>query len=368
MNADLEVRTDLAQQPRQDGGTSCLDPRPRGFETANVTTPSALSNRLVSDDARPADRLVKARTRMRSVPVDLKRIDLNLLVAYEALVTERSVTRAAQQLNVGQPAMSATLGRLRKLLDDPVLVREGRSYVATPFAESLLGPIRAILTDIENVLALRGTFDPATDSRTFSVLLADGQFALAILHQLRTRLKTFGPQVDLRIEPPGNDNVERVHRHEVDLLIAPIDTCPGYESLPHRVLCGDRYSVVADIAHPDLDRDITVEQFSTLPYVATSSGSRRSTVECQLDALGIPRSIEMTAEWGIAPFLLQGTRFITVLRERVARNFAERTPVKLLVPPVSLPPPTPEIMLWTKRNDHDPAHQWLRQLIVDVAG
>ncbi|WP_454787825.1 LysR family transcriptional regulator [Mycolicibacterium lutetiense] len=366
MDTNLDVGSGLVRRPTPPAATACLDAVPRGVETGSVPTSSAHSIRLPPLPA-VLTRPVTTPTRTRAVPVDLKRVDLNLLVACEALVTERSVTRAAQQLNVGQPAMSATLARLRKLLGDPVLVREGRGYVTTPFAESLLGPIRAILFDIEKVLALCGDFNPAADARTFSLLLADCQFALTILHQLRTRLRTFAPQVDLRIEPPSHDNVERVHRLEVDLLVAPIDTCPGYESLPHHILCDDRYSVVADIAHPDIDKAITVEQFTTLPYLATSSGPTCSTVESQLDALGVTRNIEMTAEWGIAPFLIQGTRLITVLRERVAREFAERTPVKLLTPPMTMPTPTREIMLWTKRSDQDPAHQWLRRLVVDVA-
>ena len=98
--------------------------------------------------------------------VDLKRVDLNLLVAFDALMAERSVSAAADRLAVGQSAMSSTLARLRKLINDPVLIREGRTMQATPVAEALAEPVREALAQIEEMLSNTHRFDPALDRRS----------------------------------------------------------------------------------------------------------------------------------------------------------------------------------------------------------
>jgi DNA-binding transcriptional LysR family regulator len=299
--------------------------------------------------------------------VDLRRIDLNLLVAFEALVSERGVTRAAKRLGVGQSAMSSTLARLRKVLGDPVLVRDGRGLAPTPLAESLVEPVRGILLDIEDVLALRDSFDPATDARTFSILVIDYHLTYTFLHPLLARLDAEAPRVRLHIEPAGDDFAERLQRHEVDLLIAPREVYAEHMGLPHRVLFTDQYVVAVDKEHPDIDDEITYEQFCTLPYLATWSGHSKSLVELQLDFFGVPRNIEIITEFGIASFLLRGTRLITVIHERLAKAVVEQANLKLLKPPIEGLRPTTELMVWTNRTDGDAAHRWLRRQLVDLA-
>ncbi|MEO3854283.1 LysR substrate-binding domain-containing protein [Acrocarpospora sp. B8E8] len=304
---------------------------------------------------------------MSEHPVDLRRIDLNLLVAFEALVTERSVTRAAWRLGVGQSAMSSTLSRLRKLLRDDVLVREGRGLVATPMSESLLEPVRGVLVDIEQILAGRHDFNPATDARTFRLLVTNYHLTYSFLRPLLARLEAEAPRVRLHIEPPADDFAGRLHRHEVDLLITPREAYPEHHAMPHRVLFSDRYVVAVDRDHPEIHDEITYEQFCTLPYLATWSGRHRSFFELQLDLMGVPRNLELTTEFGIAPFLLQGTRLITVLQERLARKLVEQLNLKLLEPPIANLHVLTETMVWSERTDRDPAHRWLRQQLVNLA-
>lgn len=297
----------------------------------------------------------------------LRRIDLNLLVALEALVSERSVTRAANRLGVGQSAMSSTLARLRKLLRDPVLVRSGRGLVATPMAESLLEPVRAILVDIERVLVGRSEFDPRTDARAFTLLMTNYHLTYSFLRPLLVRLEAEAPLVRLHIEPPADDVVDRVRRHEVDVLITPGESFPDLHRMPHQTLFTDRYVVAVDRDHPEIGDEITYEQFCTLPYLATWSGRNRSHLEVQLDLLGVPRNVEITTEFGIAPFLLRGTRLITVLQERLARDLADQTHIKLLELPVEHLHVLTETLVWSERTDRDPAHRWLRQQLMDLA-
>jgi len=292
--------------------------------------------------------------------MDLTRVDLNLLVALEALVSERSVTRAARRLGVGQSAMSSTLGRLRAWFNDPLLIRDGRGLVATPLAESLLGPVREVLTDVEKVLSPRRAFDPVTDEATFSVLITDYHLTFTFLRPLLTWLSAEAPRVRLNISPAGEDFADRLQRHDTDLLIVPEEAMPGYEQFHHRV--------AADLDHPDLGQQITYEQFCTLPYIATWTGhQQRSLIESQLDSIGVPRNVEVTTEFGIAPFLLNGTKMITVLHERLAIQISAQTNLRLFTPPVEGLHPTTELMVWTERTDGDAAHRWFRRRLMELA-
>jgi DNA-binding transcriptional LysR family regulator len=299
--------------------------------------------------------------------MDLHRVDLNLLVAFEALLAERSVTKAAERMSVGQSAMSSTLGRLRKLLDDPVLVREGRGVVATPLAESLVDPIREVLTDIEHVLSRKRTFDPARDERTFSVVVTD-QLATTVLHPLLVQFATEAPGVRFRLDASHDRYRERLARHEVDLVIVPREAVdqPNADFLQQE-LYSDRYVVGADRDHPEIGDSISIEQFSQLPYLATFAGERKTVAEMQLDWLGVERNVALTASLAAAPYLLRGTRLITLMLERVAREIADRANLKILEPPVHGLRAITEVMVWAKRTDFDPAHIWLRERLGSLA-
>ncbi len=293
-------------------------------------------------------------------------MDLNLLVAFDMLMAERSVTRAADRLDIGQSAMSSTLGRLRKLFNDPILIREGRGLVATPLAESLAQSVSDLLTDVEGVLAGREDFDPARAQRTFSII-ANDYLTMTFLQPLIARLSTEAPGIRLHIHPTGDDFPDRLRRHQADLLVMPQEAFDEHAEFHYQHLFNDRYLVAVDQDHPEVAEQITLEQFSTLPYLATSSGHRRSLAEMQLDFLGVPRNTEITAGFGLAPFLLKGTRLITLLHERLGRRIGEAAGIRLLEPPIPRLQPITEIMAWTNRTDRDPGHRWLRQCLIELA-
>jgi DNA-binding transcriptional LysR family regulator len=298
--------------------------------------------------------------------VDLNRVDLNLLVAFDALMAERSVTAAAARLSVGQSAMSSTLARLRKLLNDPVLVREGRTMVATPVAEALVEPVQRVLSDVRSVLSGRRGFDPAVDRRTFTVV-ASSYVAVVALHPLLVHLATEAPNVHLRIQPVSFALNDQMARNEVDLAIVPREAYPARPEFRHEMLYGDDYVVTVDRVHPDVRDTISIEQFSALPYLVSSpADSHPAFVEEQLDVLGIPRRVEVTSGFELAPFLLRGTRLITLLPRLLARRLEHAADLRLLEPPMSLGPLT-ESMLWTSRVDDDPAHKWLRRCLHALA-
>ncbi|MCT7660665.1 LysR substrate-binding domain-containing protein [Mycobacterium deserti] len=296
--------------------------------------------------------------------MDLKRMDLNLLVAFDALMTDRSVTKAAERLNIGQSAMSSTLGRLRKLLGDPILVREGRTMVSTPLSESLVEPVRDALSRIELLFQHRG-FDPATDQRTFSIIATD-RTTLTFLHPLINGLHREAPNVRLQITPPSTDYATRLQRGEADVMIIPREVFAEHRRFPHAVLYQDRFVCAVDAANTEVGESITLEQFSTLPYLATDAPGAPSLAELQLDFLGVARNTHVTAGFGLANWLIRDGALITLIHERLARVIDFDNSLRLLDPPIELQPIT-EILVWTPRSDRDPGNRWLRDRLLQLA-
>ena len=303
----------------------------------------------------------------RSYPggVDLGDVDLNLLVAFDALMADRSVTRAAQRLCIGQSAMSSTLARLRTLFDDPLLVRDGRDLVATPYAESLAKPVSEVLDGVAAILAGRTEFDPTRAERTFAVTASDYTM-LTFLTPLLARLEREAPGVRLWVSPPGDDYEMRLRRGQVDLLLIPREVLVNYRDFPHRLLFQDRFVLAVDADNDSVGNSISLEEFSSLPYLATSCGHEVSPAEAQLDMLGIARNTEITTAFGLAPLLLQGTRRIALIHERLAWLLSDQTSLRLFEPPMPLQPIN-QLMLWTTRVESDPGLQWLRSRLIAFA-
>lgn len=297
--------------------------------------------------------------------MDLTRVDLNLLVAFDALMAERNVTRAAERLNVGQSAMSATLGRIRKLFGDPILVRQGRHLAPTPIAEDLAGPVRAALAELQVLLEPHSrSFDPANDSRSFKIMASD-YVTLVFLHEMLVRLTHEAPKVRLHLEPLSLDFTGKLQDNEVDLLIVPAGVNSRYAKYPHSALFTDRYVCAVAVDNPDVGEQINLTEFSELPYVATLVGGRPSLAEEQLNSLGIPRNSELTTSMTLAPFLLRGTKLMTLIHEKLGRLVADEVELRLLEAPMELAP-VEEQMVWNERHDADPAHQWLRATLLSL--
>ena len=296
--------------------------------------------------------------------VDLNRVDLNLLVAFDALMCERSVTHAAHRLNVGQSAMSSTLARLRKLFGDPLLFRDGRKLAATPLAESLAKQVRDVLDQIESILSGPTDFDPAHAERTFSIIGSD-VLSIVLLKPLRTRLAVEAPGVRVRVTPPAVDDAERLRRNQADILITPREVFPDYQSFRNTFLFSDRLLCAVDVDNEAVRRTLSLEQFSSLPYLATTCERGKTAAEAQLDRLGISRNVEFSTTFGMVPTLLSGSRMIALVHERLARALAGQTTLRLLEPPMPLQP-IHFLMVWTSSAETDPGHSWLRRQILSL--
>jgi len=294
------------------------------------------------------------------------RVDLNLLVALDALITERNVTRAAARLRVGQPAMSASLARLRRVFGDPLLVRSGRAFSLTPLAQSLAQPLEAVLADIENVLTLQPRFDPAADTRTFTVVGSD-YVTFILLRHLVPALYNEAPGITIRILPLAAGFPQALARGEADALIIPAEFDRSLRRLPHRRLFDDSFVGVVWAGNSEVGDTLTPEEFSRIPQLANDPGQLGGLPETRLQQLGVHRNIEiMMRTFVMGPLLVRGTRLLTIVHRRVALELAIAAEARILEIPFDLGTIT-QTMFWHPRTDNDPAHRWLRDRISALA-
>ena len=300
--------------------------------------------------------------------VNLRNVDLNLLVALDALLAERSVSRAGQRIGLSQPATSGALARLRKLFGDPLLVRVGRDLALTEGAENLVVPVREILTRIEQTIQQRPGFVPATDSRTFSISASDYATLVLLVPFLRA-LAVEAPGITINILPRSSDARRLLHTDQADLVIEPRELL-GETEFPSRHLFGDRWLCAVDADNPQVPGSrITWEQYLRLPHLIYSIGADQqlNLADQHLEALGVRRRIEITVEsFLLVPFLLQGTPLASLVLERVARRLTIATNIRTLDPPLELPDIN-ETMYWHPRHTTDPAHHWLRERLHTAA-
>jgi LysR family nod box-dependent transcriptional activator len=303
---------------------------------------------------------------MQTTDPSLADIDLNLLVALDALLQERSVTRAGARLLVSQSTMSGTLSRLRLLFADELLIRTGRSMQLTPLAASLQATVHDILSQIQQVVCRTEEFDPGGDVRTFKVMASD-YAALVLLTPVRQILAVEAPGVQLSVRARGlPDHATLLERGEIDLALVP-EGFSRITSLPSTVAMMDRFVAVAWRGNQELGDRLTIDDLQRLPYLGYRTGSYASKVDTLLRETGFTREPDTLVEsFLLGVLMLQGSRQITFVQERLARRFATPEQLRIMEPPLTIPPLV-ETLTWHPRATDDPAHRWLRTRILEIA-
>lgn len=299
--------------------------------------------------------------------MDLSGVDLNLLVAFDALMDERSVTRAASRIGLSQPGMSNALSRLRKLADDPLLVREGLTLAPTPRAEALRRPVHDALALIRGALDERPAFDPARDRATCTVSCSDYSL-LMLIGPLVRHLAAAAPGITIRVLPRSPDPVRLLRDADTDLVIEPAEIMPE-AALASRRLFADRWLCCVWEGNTAVGDTMTLDAYLRLPHLVYSMGRGQppSIVDQHLERARLPRRIEFTVEsFLLAPYLLEGTELVTVVPERAVPHLRRTAAIKVLEPPVGLPPIT-EMLWWHPRHTAGPAHAWVRDGIAAIA-
>jgi DNA-binding transcriptional LysR family regulator len=299
-------------------------------------------------------------------PVSLASLDLNLLVSLDALLQQRSVTRAAAQMGLSQPALSASLARLRRHFGDELLTRVGNEYRLTPLAVQLRELVRVALSGVERVFTAQPGFDPASSTREFSVLVSD--YVVVVLGDtIAALLAEEAPHTRLRLTPHSPAVVDSAHQVllTADLLLLP----HGFVSdLSHRDLYRDEWVCVVAADSPVAERGLTVEDLEELPWVATYHGQTASTPAArQMRQLGIEPRVQVVNESFLTvPALVAGSDRIALLQRRLVDLLPLGSGIRALPPPFEAGPLV-EAMWWHPVYDDDPEHRYLRDVVSRAA-
>ncbi|GAB3344465.1 LysR family transcriptional regulator [Modestobacter lapidis] len=299
--------------------------------------------------------------------MQLSSVDLNVLVALDALLAERSVTRAARRVGLSQPGMSNALARLRRMFDDPLLVREGAASVLTPRAETLVHPVREALALLQHALDERLGFDPSTDPCTYRISCSDYSVLMLIGPLVRT-LRRRAPYVRIEVLPRALDPVGLLRNGRADLVIEPTAVMAG-AALPHQPLFEDSWLCCVWAGSERVGNAVTEAQYLELGHVVYSMGAGHpvSLADVHLGRLGAARQVDVTVEsFLLAPYVLQGTDLMTVVPARAASHLSRTAELRFLAPPVAVPPFV-EAQWWHPRNTADPAHAWVRSQLAGIA-
>lgn len=294
------------------------------------------------------------------------RYDLNLLPVFMALMEERSVTRAAERLGITQPALSNALTRLRSMLNDPLFIRERYGMQPTQKAEELAPVIAAALTSLDDVILGQQAFEPAR-ANLLITLAPNSYVELVLVPAIVARLRERAPGISLRLTPYGSDLVETgVISGTTAAVLGRVVDPPDNLVVQH--LMDEGLSCVVRAGHPQVGDRLTKQQYEQLKHVnVLPPGRLRAGLFQALERQGLHREVAVSVTHFLAiPEMVAVTDYCATLPNQICRRLANDPRLKVLPAPVDLGT-FPVQMAWHVRYRHDPAHQWLRALISEVA-
>lgn len=299
--------------------------------------------------------------------IDLAAIDLNLLVAFEALWEQRSVTKAAEQLQIGQPAMSASLNRLRVLLDDELFVRLGRTMQPTLKAQTLAPGILAALQQVRQTLTNRQTFDPALSDRTFAIGSSD-YTSFVLVPSLLALNQQIAPSINFQMIGFEKDSVgDLLEQGAIDLALGVFPNPP--RQTRSEPILSERFVGVARRKHPGLKRG-RMDLTTFVAYSHALTTLRRDSqgeIDKVLSTQNLERRIALTTpHMLILPFAIATSDVVAALPYRIAHRLASTCDLTIFELPVSTTPWMIS-MLWSTLSDQDAGNCWLRHRIKAIA-
>ncbi|WP_028311712.1 LysR family transcriptional regulator [Derxia gummosa] len=298
--------------------------------------------------------------------MNFKRLDLNLLVALDALLHERNVTRAAEKLHLTQSTMSGALARLRDYFGDELLQASGRRMVLTPLATTLAAPVRDVLLRIDATIARRPDFDPATAERRFRIAASDYMVTVLLAPAMREAAR-IAPGIAFDFQTVDAGVSEALTRGEVDMVVMPAHYLPPEH--PSETLFVDHYSCVFWMGNTRIGDRLDLDEYLALGHVITRIRNTPVSMFDQqlMERGGHVRRIELAVEsFALLPQLVVGTDRVATVQDRLARHYARMLPLRVLPAPFD-GPQLEEAMQWHRYQDGDPGMQWLRGLLREAA-
>ncbi|WP_245273525.1 LysR family transcriptional regulator [Mesorhizobium sp. WSM3224] len=304
--------------------------------------------------------------------MNLSNFDLNLLRVLDALLHEQSTVKAAESIGLSQPAVSASLGRLRNFLGDPLFVREGQRIVPTQYARGLELPLRRILDELSALLAGPGSFNPADAEQSFKIAGSDF-FAEMLMPPLANAISQLAPKILIQlVDLVPDDYVGTLEKHGIDLALVPktdfptwIDYLPAFRST---------FVSIARAGHPRIERAkvkpgdvIPLDLFCDLGHVVFSpEGKLKAMGDAALARMGRERRVAMTMPvFGGVCNAVAGSDLVALVPEQLARKVASRLGLAIYIPPMQINPAL-ICVVWHKRNTTDPTHRWLREVVLKL--
>lgn len=296
---------------------------------------------------------------------DIRSLDIGMLRTFDALMREKNVSRAAARLFLSQPAVSASLNRLREVFGDPLFTRTAHGVLPTERALGLAPQVDRLLVDLAALLEGDRTFDPAASSRIFRIAGSDHASRM-LLPELSRRLIALGSAIRLVWVPPGTWSLaEQLHKGELDLAVVARIQPP--RDMETQVLYEDRYVYVMRADHPRAREPVTLDSFCAIPQVFLGYGT--STLDDLIDEALAREGRARLAQIAVSSFgqilhQLRHSDHAAVLGGRVARQFAAQLAIREV--PFALPG-YQSLLCWDARSAADGGVQWLKRELADIA-
>lgn len=295
--------------------------------------------------------------------MDYRRLDLNLLLVLDVLFVEGSVSETAKRLGTSQPTVSSALGKLRQFFGDELFIRGDGRMRPTPRAEALRDPIRKMVATLRDEILQAPVFDPTTSTLTFTIAMSDiGE--LVFLPRILKSFARDAPRVQIRVISMKFDELETAMADGlVDLALGYFPDFTG-SAFYEQKLFDHPFVCIVRSDHPRAEQDLTLERFLSLDHaVVAQEGRSQEIFENRMRELGLERRIILRSQHFMSvPLLVANSDLITTVPRAVGRAYARMADIKLLAPPLEIPPIVLK-QFWHKRVHVDPAVTWLRKTV-----
>ncbi len=297
----------------------------------------------------------------------LRGLDLNLLVVLNTLLEEKNITRTARRIYLSQSATSGALARLREFFENELLVQVGHKMILTPLAESLVEPVRELLTVAQAIIDQRPDFDPATSTRRFRIMMTDYPATVLMIHALPL-IKSQGPSVGIDILPfeetPPEEVIERL---EVDMVILPEPYLTADH--PSEELFRDTYTCIAWKGNKEVGKSLTLEEYFTKPHVVIRFTTQPTDIleGWIFHRTGRTRNVDVTTRsFSLIPHLIVNTTRIATVHLKLAQACAKYLPIRIVEPPLEMPQVAERIQ-WHNFRAADPGIAWMLKCLRETA-
>ena len=297
--------------------------------------------------------------------MDIRAVDLNLLKAFDALMNERAVTRAAGRIGLSQPAMSHALSRLRGLFSDDLFVRTATNMEPTARAREIAPLVATAIEHIEAALSLGAGFEPARSAAVFTAGMAE-YAEIALVGKLAQAFAREAPGATLRLLPAsGHEAIEQLERGATDVAVAHLPHLPAHVEAV--VLLRDPFVVVARKDHPITGQHLSLEAYAAQQHVLVSPrGATSGALDGILVDFGLKRRIALlVATYLAVPAALAGSDLVATVPRRTARQIAATAEIAIMPLPIDFAMTVS--MAWHRRAASDPAQSWFRAMLIDAA-